>query len=49
MRRKDESVEFSENNHENEEYITVTLWLERRFNNDTGLRNRRKNRLEMFV
>ena len=29
--------------------FTVTLWLERRFNNDTGVRNRRKNRLEMFV
>jgi hypothetical protein len=37
------------NNHENEEYITATLWLERRFNNDTGVRNQRKNRLEMFV
>ncbi len=35
--------------HENEEYITATLWLERRFNNDTEVRNRRKNRLEMFV
>jgi hypothetical protein len=49
MRRKDESVEFSENNRENEEYITVSLWLERRFDNNTGVRNRRKNRLEMFV
>jgi hypothetical protein len=29
--------------------FTATLWLERRFNNDTGVRNRRKNRLEMFV
>jgi hypothetical protein len=37
------------NNHENEEYITATLWLERRFNNTTGVQNRRKNRLEMFV
>ncbi len=37
------------NTHENEEYITATLWLERRFNNNTELRNRRKNRLEMFV
>jgi hypothetical protein len=36
-------------NHENEENITATLWLERRFNNDTGVRNWRKNRLEMFV
>ncbi len=50
MKQKDDnSVEFSEYNHENEEYITATLWLERRFNNDTGVRNRRKNRLEMFV
>ena len=37
------------NYRENEEYITATLWLERRFNNDTEVRNRRKNRLEMFV
>jgi hypothetical protein len=37
------------NNHENEETITATLWLERRFDNNTGVRNRRKNRLEMFV
>ena len=29
--------------------FTVTLWLERRYDNDTGVRNRRKNRLEMFV
>jgi hypothetical protein len=29
--------------------LTATLWLEQRFNNDTGVRNRRKNRLEMFV
>jgi hypothetical protein len=50
MRRKDESVEFSDNNRENEEYITVSLWLERPFDNNTGVRNRRKkNRLEMFV
>jgi hypothetical protein len=27
----------------------ATLWLERRFDNNTGVRNRRKNRLEMFV
>ncbi len=40
---------FRSNNHENEEFFTATLWLERRFNNDTGVRNRRKNRLEMFV
>ena len=37
------------NTRENEEYITATLWLERRFNNNTEVRNRRKNRLEMFV
>ena len=37
------------NNHENEEYITATLWLERCFDNNTEVRNRRKNRLEMFV
>ena len=49
MRPKDESVEFSENNRENEEYITVSLWLERRFDNNTGVRTRRKNRLKMFV
>jgi hypothetical protein len=30
------------NDHKNEEYITATLWLERRFNNDTEVRNRRK-------
>jgi hypothetical protein len=29
--------------------FTATLWLERHFNNDTGVRNRRKNCLEMFV
>ena len=38
-----------ENSHENEEYITATLWLEQRFDNNTEVRNRRKNRLEMFV
>jgi hypothetical protein len=37
------------NTRENEEYITATLWLEQRFNNDTEVRNHRKNRLEMFV
>ena len=37
------------NTQENEETITATLWLERRFDNNTGVRNRRKNRLEMFV
>jgi hypothetical protein len=38
MKQKDyNSVEFSEYNHENEEYITATLWLEQRFNNDTGV------------
>jgi hypothetical protein len=36
------------NNHENEEYITATLWLERRFNNNTEVQLE-KNRLEMFV
>jgi hypothetical protein len=37
------------NSHENEEYITATLWLERRFNDNTEVQNRRKNRLEMFI
>ena len=31
-----------ENSHENEEYITATLWLERRFNNNTGVRTGEK-------
>ena len=46
---EDGSVEFSEKTRENEESITATLWLEQRFNNNTEVRNRRKNRLEMSV
>jgi hypothetical protein len=46
-RKDDNSVEFSETITKMRS-ITVTLWLELRFNN-TGVRNRRKNRLEMFV
>ncbi len=30
------------NYRENEEYITATLWLERCFDNNTEVRNRRK-------
>ncbi len=48
-KRKDvNSVEFSETITKMRS-ITATLWLELRFNNNTGVRNRRKNRLEMFV
>ncbi len=44
--KNDNSVEFSEYNHENEEYITATLWLEQRFNNDTGVETGEKTVLK---
>ena len=47
---------FRNNKYENEERFAAKLWLERRYNNNTGDKNRNANRggkyadrLEMFV